>query len=393
MVREPAAVTSFRRGYAAVFCVAAVIGPFVSYVLAGHGWGTAGIGTALALFTLSGTIGAPFWGWLDDRRPGRAAGLAVPATAAACLALSTVTVLAPENRTVVTVVLAGVGFFSGALESLVTAAVARARQLHALGSLRTAGSWGWIVGLVAATAALSAGLGGGVFALGAVAAGVGLPFAALLGPAARSLSVPGSALPPPTINRLLPLAGILLLGLPIPVATFTLMYFITGWVRTSWGSEPVIAVLPLILAAALEVPALLVADRLIRLVSPLTAIRVALFLLVLAWTGVATWPTLHMVLLVQPVVALMTACWLVGQAHAVAGSAAGATVGRDLALAAAAAKGGSAVLAGLGGGLVSQQFGIEAVFALEAALAAVALAAGLTFRARGCDDQTNDSKL
>jgi MFS family permease len=372
---------ALRRRFAAAFGMAALVTPFVSFVLAGHGWRPSELGTALTLLTLAGTVGAPAWGWADARVPGLAGLLVVPATALACVALSCAVLLTPLNRTAVTIALLCFGFCSGAVESLTTAAVARAQQMHALGSLRAAGSCGWIAGLLVGATALAAGAGGGVFAVGALAALIAIPAAASVGRSGLSQLPPAA----PAAHAGRPLLPLLLVGLPVPVAAFTMLYFATGWVRASWGDRPFVAVLPLVLAAVLEVPFLLLADRLLRHIRPMTAVMWSLLLLAGAWTAMALHTHLLTLLIVQPAVALMTALWMVGQARAIAARATIQSVGRDLAVAAAAAKAGAAVVAGAGGGAVAARFGLSAVFAAEALLAVISLTCFAILRTKGSD--------
>jgi hypothetical protein len=345
-----------RRQYLHAFVAAAAVGPFLSYVLADLGWSPRYIGYATAALTASAVITAPAWGWLDDLTDGAAAHLSLLTTAAASLL---VMVSATRLGTGMTIASIGVlGSASGSIEPLLTSRMLRhPRTAARLGTTRSLGSVGWILGL---------GLGGLlltvsdrsvlVFLIAAVAA-LTTPrpsrTAGATAPGPR-----GGPRPRPPLRAVL---WVLSMTFPIPLCMAALVYFTAGWAR-DLGAAPLVAVGPLALAASLELPAFVLVDRLARRLPPISLCALAFPPLGAASLTLAMVPSQGALYAVQPLVAMSFTLWFVSQSRLVAARVAAAELGSGLALASTLGRGVAGPLAGIAGGTLAALGGYPSLF-------------------------------
>lgn len=348
-----------RRQYLHSFAAAACINPFLSYVLADLGWSPIDIGYATALLTIGAVSVAPIWGWIDDTRTQGAAKLSLIATAAACVSVAVA--VTGTNRWVALCAVALLGAASGSLEPLLTArALRNASTAKGLGALRSVGSIGWILGL---------GIGGTLLtfasqqpALIFVVAGV----AALSAPVSKKTSSEAPAPPPrQQARRRLPLRAVLRVlsvTFPIPVCTAVLVFFTAGWAHSDLGAGPLLAVGPLALSAALELPAFLIVDRLARRVSSTWLCGAAFPPLALATTLLALFPDKVMLFGVQPLVAISFALWFVGQSRLMSEHVPHYNLASALTLLSTLGRGIGGPIAGIMGGAIATAAGYPALF-------------------------------
>jgi MFS family permease len=347
-----------RRQYLHAFVAAAAVGPFLSYVLADLGWSPRYIGYATAALTASAVITAPAWGWLDDLTDGAAAHLSLLTTAAASLL---VMVSATRLGTGVTIVSIGVlGSASGSIEPLLTSRMLRdPRTAARLGTTRSLGSVGWILGL---------GLGGLlltvsdrsvlVFLIAAVAA-LTTPRPSRTAHDATELGARDAVLRPrPPLRAVL---WVLSLTFPIPLCMAALVYFTAGWAR-DLGATPLVAVGPLALAASLELPAFVLVDRLARRLSPISLCVLAFPPLAAASATLAILPSRGALYAVQPLVAMSFTLWFVSQSQLVAARVETTELASALALVATLGRGVAGPVAGIAGGTLAAAGGYPSLF-------------------------------
>ncbi|MBA4100795.1 MAG: hypothetical protein C0488_00895 [Arthrobacter sp.] len=349
-----------RRQYLHSFAAAACIGPFLSYVLADLGWSPIDIGYATALLTAGAVSAAPLWGWIDDSRAQGAAKLSLIATAAACVTVALA--VSGSSRWITLCSVALLGAASGSLEPLLTARVLRnADTAKGLGAVRSVGSIGWILGL---------GIGGTLLTIASqqpalifIVAGV----VALSAPVKRQdkpAAPPQSLLQPPAIRRppLRAVLRVLSITFPIPICTAVLVFFTAGWAHRDLGAGPLLAVGPLALAAALELPAFLAADRLARRVSSTWLCGAAFPPLALASTLLALFPHKVMIFSVQPLVALSFALWFVGHSRLMSERVPHHHLASALTLLSTLGRGIGGSIAGIAGGAIATAAGYPALF-------------------------------
>lgn len=344
-----------RRQYLHVFAAAACVGPFLSYILANNGWGPSSIGIAAALLTAGGVVTAPLWGKIEDHHPGRAASWSLIAATGAAITLSACVTV--DDKLVVFVAAFLFGATSGSLEPLFTSATLKdPRAAPFLGRVRSAGSIGWIIGLGIGGLALSIFPEGGIVLVLAAVALISAPQPRTRRPAApASVSIAG---PVPWRAIVLTLS----VTLPIPIATSSFVYFTAGWAGTELGVGPLLAVLPLALAAALELPAFRIADRLATRLAPLDLVLWAYPPIILSAALVALVPGLVTLILVQVVVAVGFTLWYVGQSRLLAQLAPPEQMASAQTVAANLGRGIAGPIAGLLGGLFASAFGYAGMF-------------------------------
>jgi PPP family 3-phenylpropionic acid transporter len=352
----------FPRLYLHLFASAACVLPVASYVLTTFGWRPAAIGIGTAAMGIAGTVSSPLWGWLDDRTgwaPRAAILTAVVAAVAAALTLGRL----PHPATWMALALFGAG--EGPLDALLTTRVL-ASGLHGsrLGRVRAFGSLGWVVGLgLAATVlALWPDHAEWVFVVAAVTAltaprswgerrtGADREPGSL---AART----GHRLPVREVLRVLPLT------FPTSMATSALVQFTAGWAHQELSAGPFLALAPIALSAALELPVFPWVDRLARTRTPL-------FLAVLAGPplGVATvllalFPTAVTMIAVQPLIAVSFAFLFVGQSRLLAQAVPPDRQASAQTLGSALSNGCGGLLAGVAGGYIADSLGYGGLFA------------------------------
>lgn len=371
-----AARRRIRRQYLHVFAAAACVGPFLSYILANIGWGPSSIGIAAALLTAGGVITAPLWGKIEDHHPGRAASWSLISATAAAIALAACVTI--DHQPLVFVAAFLFGATSGSLEPLFTSATLKdPRVAPFLGRVRSAGSIGWIVGLGIGGLALTVLPFGGIVLLLAAIALVIAPRPRAPRPAARATA---------SIARPVPWRAVMFtlsVALPIPIATSSFVYFTAGWAGTELGVGPLLAVLPLALAAALELPAFRVADRLATRVAPLDLVLLAYPPIIASAALVALVPGLVTLVLVQILVAVGFTFWYVGQSRLLAQLAPPAQMATAQTVAANLGRGIAGPIAGLLGGLVASQFSYAGMFGAIALIGALGAVRVIAVRQRG----------
>jgi hypothetical protein len=340
--------------YAAAFAAVACVTPYLSWSLSDRGASVAAAGAAVSVLTLAAVAAAPLWGLLSDRRPDSVLQLAFAAGAIAALSLA----LAPLP--LVFAAAAAFGAATGALEALLTASVFRRYGPQApVGDLRRWASLAWCGGLIV-TAAVVTHWPAGVFvcsaAIFAVAAG-----AARVEAGSSERSHRGR------LRRLKPIVRLVVQVLPLSCALFTMLIFVGALVHER-GSSPWLIALAFGLTAILEVPALGLAQRLARRLSSGRLILLAFPLAAAAYALLGAYPTVPMLIVVQPLFAAVFALWFVGQSGGIARLAESADLGVAQSLAAAATKGVAGTVAGVGGGALAATAGFSTLFFVQAAL-------------------------
>lgn len=347
-----------RRQYLHAFVSAACVGPFLSYVLADAGWGPRDIGYATAVLTASAVLTAPAWGWLDDLLDGGAARLSLVTTAVAA-ALVTLCVL-EFDRPATLVAIALLGSASGSIEALLTTRTLRdPGTAGKLGATRSLGSVGWIVGLGLGGALLTFTRQTSLVFLLAGAAALTAPRPPRQ-PVASAGAVPaGRRRPRPPLRAVL---WVLSITFPLPLCTAGLIYFTAGWARDDLGAGPLVAVAPLALSAALELPAFVAVDRFARRLDATWLCALAFPPLALACLGLAMWPGRGALFAVQPLVAMSFTLWFVGQSRLMAERVSAHQLASGLTLLSTLGRGIAGPLAGIAGGAVATAGGYGALF-------------------------------
>lgn len=361
-----AARRRIRRQYLHVFAAVACVGPILSYILANNGWGPSSIGIAAALLTTGGVLTAPLWGKLEDHHPGRAASWSLIAATGAAIGLAAcVTVDIPVLVFVAAFLF---GATSGSLEPLFTSATLKdTRVAPFLGRVRSAGSIGWIIGLGIGGLALSVVPFGGIVLVLAAVALISAPRPRAPRPAAPV----NASLVGPVPWRVVIFT--LSVTLPIPIATSSFVYFTAGWAGTELGVGPLLAVLPLALSAALELPAFRIADRLATRIAPLDLVLWAYPPIIVSASLVALAPGLVTLVFVQVLVAVGFTLWYVGQSRLLAQLAPPQQMASAQTVAANLGRGIAGPLAGLLGGLFASTFGYAGMFGAAALVGALGL--------------------
>ena len=377
----------FGRLYLQLFACAACVLPTASYVLAGFGWRPGAIGVGTALAGVAATVAAPAWGWLDDR-----VGWAPPVALTLC-ALAAATTAASLGHVAHAVTWLGLALFGateGPLDAFLTTRILGSdRHAPRLGRIRAYGSVGWVAGLVIAAAVLTAWPHHAEWVLYAAALlAVTAPrswgrrtrphHAEPARPASHRAPRASGSLP------LRPVLGVLVFTFPTSLVMSSVVQFTAGWARQTLAAGPFLALAPIALSAALELPLFPVVDQLALrlparaltvLAGPPLAVATALLALV---------PSTLTVLLVQPLVAASFCLWFLGQSRMLAEAvpvgqqAAGQTLG------AALSSGASSLLAGVVGGQVADALGYGGLFATLAgvSLTGATLGLGLLLAAR-----------
>ncbi|MFJ6281183.1 MFS transporter [Arthrobacter subterraneus] len=362
-----------RRQYLHSFVAAACIGPFLSYVLADLGWSPRDIGYATAVLTASAVASAPLWGWIDDARSNGAARLSLVATAIA--ALTVAAAVAGTGRGPALAAIALLGACSGSLEPLLTArALRNASTASGLGAVRSLGSVGWILGLGVGGLLLTvANQQPALIFLLAGAAALSAPV--LRAPEVSSAHVANADLrtaegPPPSDARTpqrggLPVRavlGVLSMTFPVPLCMAGLVFFTAGWAHSSLGAGPLLAVGPLALSAALELPAFLLVDRLGKRVSSTWLCGAAFVPLALATVLLALFPGKVTIFAVQPLVAASFALWFVGHSRLMSERVSRRQLASALTLLSTLGRGIAGPIAGMAGGALAAVAGYPMLF-------------------------------
>lgn len=358
------------RLYLHVFAAAACVLPVASYVLTTFEWDAADIGIATAAMAIAGTLAAPFWGTLDDRTnwAPRAAVLLTAVTAVAA-ALT----LGHSPHAVTWAVLALYGASRGPLEALLaTRVLAGTRHRHRFGRVRSFGSLGWILGLLVAASVLTATPRHAelVFvAAGVIAASTPFNWGESRSRPSRAADAPGSV-----HAHHLPLRevlGVLAISGWTAIAMAGLVQFTAGWAHSALGAGPFLALAPIAVSAALELPAFRAVDHLARARRPVVIAMLAGPCLAPATLLLAAIPSPVALIAVQPLVATSFALWYIGQARLLAQAVEPDRLATAQTLGFALSVGGGGLFAGVVGGRIADTFGYRGLFA---SLAAVTLA-------------------
>jgi hypothetical protein len=265
------------------------------------------------------------------------------------------------------------GSASGSIEPLLTTRTLRDEgSAPKLGATRSMGSMGWVLGLAlgACSVALTAhpSFVFHIAGLAAVTAPSGLTRAASRSEGRGSRDRATSARPP-----LREALGVLSVTFPYILCTATLVYFTAGWAHTTLDAGPFLAVAPLALSAALELPAFVLVDRLARRLSPRVLAGVAYAPFGLACLGLSLHPTRAMLFGGQPLVALSFALWFVGQSRLTNECVDRARLASALTLVSSLGRGVAGPVSGIVGGAVAGAAGYPALFASMSALSALGL--------------------
>lgn len=375
-----------RAGFAALFAGMAIAVPGSAHLMLV--WGTPAplTGAALAASTLAGVAGAPLWGRMDDRAPGRGmrvagflaasacAALAVIATAPAATASSPAELVLPLLFASVLVVF---GFSAGGVEPLLSARLQRARRLAGYSGIRVFGSIGWIAGLAMATIAFGIAAPAAAFAVAAAC------FAALALSRTDATTAARRTQVPPSGRIVL----FVIIGLPVPVSAFVLTLFSSTAAAELGLVVPSLPFVTLMALAVFEVPAFLIVHALRRRLTPIAAYAASLTALVAAW--------MLIVVSSEPLVrgagiavyALAVAFWASAQVTMVASLASEAVAALRQATAASLAKALSAALGGpvmgalidaAGAGAAAWSLGCAGLVSLAALAVVAATGAGAT---------------
>ena len=377
----------FPRLYLHLFASAACVLPVASYVLSTFGWRPADIGIATAVVGIAGTLTSPAWGWLDDRTTW-APRAALLATAVAAVAAALTLGRSPHAVTWCALALFGVA--EGPLDALLTTRVlSSGMHESSLGRVRSFGSLGWVVGLGLAATVLTLWPGHAewvwiVAAITAVTAprSWGDRPALSAGPAADRR--PRRRLP---VRAVL---GVLAVTFPTSMAMSALVQFTAGWAHSELSAGPFLALAPIALSAALELPVFPWVDRLVRTRPPLVAAVLAGPPLAVATAVLALAPSSATMLAVQPLIAVSFSLWFVGQSRMLADAVPADRQASAQTLGAALSGGVGGLLAGVVGGHIADSAGYGVLFgvlvAVTAAGSTVGAVALLRQRARRLPD-------
>jgi len=349
----------FARLYLHVFACAACVLPVASYVLSTYGWRPGDIGIATATVAIAGVVATPFWGRLDDRTTW-APRVAVLACAAAAVLAALTLGRAPHALTWLALGLFGVA--EGPLDPLLTTRVL-ASGLHGprLGRVRAFGSLGWVLGLGLAATVLTLWPAHAEWVwIAAAATAVAAP--ASWGARDRSADRPGSlpgTRPRPPLRAVL---GVLVVAFPSSMAMSVMVQFTAGWAHQELSAGPFLALAPIALSAALELPVFPLIDRLARHRSPLLITVLAGPPLAVAIAVLALAPSSGSMLGVQPLIALSFSLLFVGQSRMLSAAVPPERQASAQTLGSALINGVGQLLAGIVGGRLADAFGYSGLF-------------------------------
>jgi MFS family permease len=372
--------TRFARLYLHLFVTAACVVPVASYILSTFGWRAGDIGVGTAVIGIAGTIASPLWGRLDDRTTWAPRAAVLGSAAAVVLAALTLGRL-PHWVTWTALALYGIG--QGPLDALLTTRVLADRSLAArLGQLRSLGSLGWVVGLAVAATVLTLWPAHSEWVLfAAAAAAVTAPRSwgrrrAPADPDRSGRAGTGGGLPFRAVSR------VLVLTVATPIVMSALVQFTAGWAHQELSAGPFLALAPIALSAALELPAFPWVDRLARGRSPLLLAVLAGPPLAASTVLLAAFPSRFTVLAVQPLVAVAFSLWYVAQSRMLAESVPAGRQASAQTLGSALSSGCASLLAGVVGGQLADAVGYRGLFATLAAVSVAGSMAGALALAR-----------
>jgi MFS family permease len=377
----------FARLYLHLYVTAACVVPVTSYVLSTFGWRAGDIGVGTALLGIAGTATSPFWGRLDDRTSwAPRAGILGCAVAAVGMAAT----LGRLPHWTTWLALAVFGACEGPLDALLTTRVLADTALAPrLGALRSLGSLGWVLGLAIAASVLTIWPDRSEWVLLAAAA------SALTAPRSwgrrQHGGHPRRDAPDVAVTGRMPLRPVLValvLTVSTPIVMSALVQFTAGWAHSELSAGPFLALAPIALSAALELPAFPWVDRLARGRSPLALAALAGPPLAVSTALLALVPSRVTVLAVQPLVAVSFCLWYVGQSRLLAAAAPASHQATAQTLGSALSSGCASLLAGVVGGQLADAIGYGGLFATLAGVAvAGTTAAGVALLRRRSRDR------
>jgi MFS family permease len=367
----PGAEPRFPRLYLHLYASVACVVPVASYVLATYGWRPADIGVGTAVIGIAGTVSSPFWGRLDDRTSW-APRVAVLTTAVAAVMAALTLGRTPHGLTWLALGLFGAA--EGPLDALLTTRIL-ASGLHGarLGRVRSYGSLGWVLGLGLAATVLTLWPDHAEWVwIAAAATAVSAP--ASWGDRGRIHRTAGRA---PRTRTPLPVRavfGVMAVAFPTSVAMSVLVQFTAGWAHQELSAGPFLALAPIALSAALELPVFPWVDRLARTRSPLLVAVLAGPPLAVATAVLAAFPSSGSMLAVQPLIAISFSLLFVGQSRMLAAAVPPGQQAAAQTLGSALINGVGQLLAGVVGGQLADAFGYGGLFTT---LVAVTLSGGV----------------
>jgi PPP family 3-phenylpropionic acid transporter len=363
----------YARLYLHLYVAAACVLPVASYILSTFGWRAGDIGVGTALIGIAGTLSSPFWGRLDDRTSWAPRAAILGCALAAVIAGVT---LGRLPHWVTWAALAAFGASEGPLDALLTTRVLADTSLAArLGRLRSLGSLGWVVGLAVAASLLTVWPQHSEWVLlAAAAAAVSAPRSWGRRTAHDDL-LPAA---PAAGGRLVrPVAGVLALTVATPIAMSALIQFTAGWAHSTLDAGPFLALAPIALSAALELPVFPWVDRLARGRPALLLAALAGPPLAISTGLLALAPSRVTMLAVQPLVAVSFCLWYIGQSRMLSESVPADRKASAQTLGSAASSGLGSLLAGVAGGQLANAVGYGGLFGALAAVSLAGTALGL----------------
>jgi MFS family permease len=156
-----------------------------------------------------------------------------------------------------------------------------------------------------------------------------------------------------------------------------LVQFTAGWAHQELSAGPFLALAPIALSAALELPVFPWVDHLVRTRPPIVAAVLAGPFLALATGLLAVFPSSGTMLAVQPLIAVSFALWFVGQSRMLALAVPADRQASAQTLGAALSGGVGGLLAGVIGGRLADTAGYSGLFASLAVVTAAGTVVGL----------------
>jgi MFS family permease len=373
-VSRSTTATKFPRLYLHLFASFACVVPVASYVLATYDWRPSDIGIATAIISIAGTVASPFWGRLDDRTTW-APRAAVLLSALAAIAAAGTLGRMPHAATWMALALFGIA--EGPLDALLTTRVL-ASGVHGsrLGAVRSFGSLGWVLGLALAATVLTLWPDHAEWVLVAAAV-TAVTAPRSWGERPTPVREPGSD-QPRTRLPVRPVLKVLAVTFPISVAMSTLVQFTAGWAHTELSAGPFLALAPIALSAALELPVFPLVDRLAAARAPLVIAVLAGPPLAGATALLALLPSSVTMLAVQPLIAVAFSLLFVGQSRMLAGAVTPDRQASAQTLGAALTGGFGGLIAGVVGGRLADAVGYSGLFGTLVVVALVGTAVGCT---------------
>jgi MFS family permease len=176
--------------------------------------------------------------------------------------------------------------------------------------------------------------------------------------------------------------GVLAFTFPTAVVMAAVVQFTAGWAHEVLVAGPFLALTPIALSAALELPAFPWVDRMAHRYPALLLAVLAGPPLAVATAALALFPSTVVMIAVQPLVAVSFALLFVGQSRMLARSVDAGRQASAQTLGAALSTGFGGLLAGTVGGRLAQAAGYDGLFAALGVIALVGVAPGVMALAR-----------